>query len=204
LNNNKRYDASLIQILIELVQSKKPQDVQQLINLVKEKTHLAEQEIIDHIIRLQSKGKITLKESPKSVPQELSRYLKTKEANWYWITLILATTTTITVFTIPENAYPLVYIRYLLGTIFVIWLPGYSFIKASFPKTRAPFKASSRSLDTIERIALSIGVSLAIVPMVGFLLYYTPLGLRQTTIVLSLLALTTIFATIGIIREQRL
>jgi len=201
LNNNQEEDALLTQTIIQLIKTKKPQNVQQLLSLVNEKTSIPETKIIEHIIQLQSKGKISLKEPPTPIPQKLGAYLKTKEAYWYWITLILATTTTITVFTIPENAYPIVYIRYLLGTIFVVWLPGYSFVKALFPK-EPPLKTSSKSLNSIERIALSIGVSLALAPIVGLLLNYTPLGIRLTPIVLSLLALTAVFATVGIIREH--
>ena len=202
MNNNPRGDSSLTQTIIQLIENKKPQNVQQLLNLVKEKVAIPESKIIKHIVRLQSQGKITLKPWPTPPPPKLNMYLKTKEAYWYWITIILAATTTITVFTIPENAYPIVYIRYILGTLFVIWLPGYSFIKALFP-TEPPLKTSSKSLDSIERLALSIGMSLALVPIIGLLLNYTPWGIRLTPIVLSLLALTAVFATAGIIREHQ-
>jgi hypothetical protein len=203
LHAEKNKDNSILtQTIIQLTKNKKPKDLQQLVNLVKEKTVIPETKIIKHIIRLQRQGKITLKPLPTPPPQKLSIYLKTKEAYWYWITLILAATTTIITFTIPENAYPIVYIRYLLGTVFVVWLPGYSFIKALFP-TEPPFKTSAKGLDSIERLALSIGTSLALVPIIGLLLNYTPWGIRLTPIVLSLLVLTTIFATVGIIREHK-
>jgi len=202
LNNDLRGESSLTQIIIQFVENKKPQNVQQLISLVKERTSIPESEIVEHILRLQSQGKITLEPLPTPIPEKISVYLKTKEASWYWATVILAITTTITVFTVPEDAYPIVYIRYLLGTLFVIWLPGYSFIKALFP-TEPPFKTSSKSLDSIERLALSIGMSIALVPIIGLLLNYTPWGIRQTPIVLSLLVATSIFATAGIIREHR-
>jgi uncharacterized membrane protein len=91
----------------------------------------------------------------------------------------------------------------VLGAVFVLWLPGYAFIKALFPE-QLPVKTSDKDLDTIERIALSVGMSLALVPMVGLLLNYTPWGIRLTPIVLSLLALTTIFATAGVIRERQI
>jgi uncharacterized membrane protein len=90
----------------------------------------------------------------------------------------------------------------VLGSIFVLWLPGYTFIKALFP-VEPPLKTSKESLDTIERIALSLGMSLALVPIVGLLLNYTPWGIRLTPIVLSLLALTLIFATAAVIREYQ-
>jgi len=73
--------------------------------------------------------------------------------------------TTATVFTISENASLIVYARYLLGSIFVLLLPGYTFIKALFP---------TKELDEIERMALSIGMSLALVPITGLLLHHTP------------------------------
>jgi uncharacterized membrane protein len=103
-----------------------------------------------------------------------------------------------------------VYLRYVLGAVFVLWLPGYAFIKALFPQNLPFAKAlarlsdtSEKELDAIERIALSLGMSIALVPIVGLLLNYTPWGIRLTPIVLSLLALTTILSTAGIIREHQ-
>ena len=116
--------------------------------------------------------------------------------------MILIMATTITIFTIPENAYPLVYIRYVLGAIFVLWLPGRSFIRALFPEEIQTSK-NKKPIDPIEHVALSIGMSLALVPIVGLILNYTPWGIRLTPIVLSLLSLTIIFATAAIIREHQ-
>ena len=194
MNKNQRNDAELTQIIIKLIQNEKPQDVQQLVKIVEEKISIPEPKIIEHIIQLQTQGKISLKDLPASVSQKLGTYLKTKEAYWYWITLVLITTTTITVFTISENAYPIIYARYALGAIFVLFLPGYSLIKALFP---------TKEIDSIERISLSIGMSLALVSITGLILNYTPWGIRTAPITLSLLALTIVFATAGIIREHQ-
>jgi uncharacterized membrane protein len=98
------------------------------------------------------------------------------------------------VFTIPEEVFPIVYARYILGSLFVLFLPGYSLIKALFP---------TKELDNIERLALSIGMSLALVPIAGLLLNYTPWGIRTTPVTLSLLALTTTLATAALIREHQ-
>ena len=108
--------------------------------------------------------------------------------------MVLALATTISVFTISENSYPLIYIRYILGSIFILILPGYSLIKTLFP---------TREIDDIERTALSIGTSLAIVPLVGLLLNYTSWGIRLTPITLSILLLTALLAITGIIREHQ-
>jgi uncharacterized membrane protein len=121
--------------------------------------------------------------------------------------MALTVVTAIVAFTVLEDAFPLVYLRNVLGTTFILWLPGYAFIKALFPQ-KLPFAkalahsldASEKGLDAIERIALSMGMSIALVPIVGLLLNYTPWGIRLTPIILSLLALKRARA---IIREHQ-
>jgi uncharacterized membrane protein len=60
---------------------------------------------------------------------------------------------------------------------------------------------NSENIDTIERLALSFGMSLALAPITGLILNYTPWGIRLTPVTLSLLALTVVFATAAVIRE---
>jgi hypothetical protein len=188
--------------IIQIAKEKKPENVKQLIKLTQEKFPLPEKQILNRILYLQEKEKISLKPHQTLTPQKLTTYLRSSQASWYWITIILASTTTLLVFTIPENAFPLVYARYILGSIFVLWLPGYTFIKALFP-TKVPIQTSSENLDKIERVALSVGMSIALVPITGLLLNYTPWGIRLTPITISLLALTFTFATAAIIREHQ-
>jgi len=192
----------LTEAIIQIIKEKKPQSAHQLTSLVQEKFPLPEKEIIKIIIALQEQGKINLITVSNPPPHALSAYLKTKQALWYWATVITALMTAIIVFTVPENAYPICYIRNIFGTIFVLWLPGYTFIKALFP-VAVPMKTSSENLNKIERVALSLGMSLALVPIVGLILNYTPWGIRLTPITLSLFALTLVFATAAVIREHQ-
>ena len=106
------------------------------------------------------------------------------------------------VFTVPEGLYPMVYLRYFLGSGFILWLPGYSLVKALFP-TELPVKTTDKTLESIERAVLSIGLSLALVPMVGLVLNYTPWGITLEPVTLSLAALTASVATIAVIREYQ-
>ncbi|HAR36998.1 MAG TPA: hypothetical protein DCR87_08925, partial [Acidobacteria bacterium] len=52
----------------------------------------------------------------------------------------------------------------------ILFLPGYCFIAALFPR--------DRDFDLIERIIVSIGLSLVIVPLIGLGLNFTPWGIR--------------------------
>jgi len=201
----------LDRLIIQIVESTNPENVQQLINLAQTISRRSKQEILGRILYLEQKERIRLKPPQTLTPEEFTSYLGSTQARWYWLTMALTIVTALVVFTVPEDAFPLIYLRYVLGSIFVLWLPGYAFIKALFPQN-LPFAhalarsldTSEKNLDTIERIALSLGMSLALVPMVGLLLNYTPWGIRLTPIVLSLLALTTIFATAAIIREYQI
>ena len=188
------------QYIIHLLKTEKPDSVEQLAKRVQEKYTLSEQEITKLLIKLENEGKIHLRRRDTTIPSSLAKYIFSTRPSWYWITVTLAAATSISVFTIPENEYPLVYVRYVLGAIFVLWLPGYTFIKALFP-SKVPIKTSSENLDTIERFALSAGMSLALVPIIGLILNYTPWGIRLTPITISLLALTLAFATVAVVRE---
>jgi uncharacterized membrane protein len=48
-----------------------------------------------------------------------------------------------------------------------------------------------------------MGMSLALVPITGLILNYTPWGIRTTPITFSILTLTIIFATAAIIMEHQ-
>jgi uncharacterized membrane protein len=136
-------------------------------------------------------------------PQNLGEYMLSERAFWFWATVLLAVATAITVAAVTEDSYlPLICLRYVLGLVFILFLPGYTFIKALFP-TQAPVKTSSESSDAIERIALSFGMSLALVSIVGLLINYTPWGIRPTPITLSLLAMTVAFALAALSRNYQ-
>jgi uncharacterized membrane protein len=91
----------------------------------------------------------------------------------------------------PLNETP---VRALLGFILVLFAPGYVFISALFPQ--------QNELDVIERLALSIGLSICIVVFIGLGLNYTPWGIRLGPILLSICGFTLIFAAISAYRRS--
>ncbi len=65
-------------------------------------------------------------------------------------------------------------VRQVLGLVFVLFLPGYAATAALFPE--------NEQIDGIERVALSFGLSIAIVPLIGLALNFTPWGIRLNPI----------------------
>jgi uncharacterized membrane protein len=87
-------------------------------------------------------------------------------------------------------------IRTALGLPMVLFLPGYALIAALFP--------AKDDLDGIERFALSFGLSIAVVPLIGLALNYTPWGIRLYPILISLSAFTIIMCVIAVFRRNSL
>ncbi|MDI3475604.1 MAG: hypothetical protein PWQ79_2310 [Thermococcaceae archaeon] len=91
--------------------------------------------------------------------------------------------------------YPESLLRKVLGLAFVLFFPGYVFVTALFPE--------KKELDNLERLALSFGLSIAIVPLIGLALNYTPWGIRLTPILVSLTVFNLIFALLAIYRREK-
>lgn len=189
-------------IILDTVEKEKPENVEHLIQLLKLKLSIPESAIIDEVIRLQTEGRLVLKKPLKPIPRDFASYLKTRNAGWYWMTILLTAAATIAAYTVPADVFPLAYARNILGTVLVIFLPGYGLTKALFPST-PPLKTSSATLDGLEILIISVGLSMALVPMVGLMLGYTTWGLNQITSVSSLFVLTIVLATIAVVRQHQ-
>jgi len=190
------------QIVLRVINEQNPQTVKQLVAILKDDLDLEEDKILDLVLKLQAEGKIRLtNKSLKS--RDVISYLRAGESFWYWIVIAAEMLTTIMVFAISELSYPWFYVRNFLGVLFVLFLPGYAFTRVFFPLNMTN-KSSTIVLKRIWRIALSIGMSLALVPLIGLFLYYSPLGLDLTTIMLALFAITLIFASVALAREYQL
>jgi uncharacterized membrane protein len=87
-------------------------------------------------------------------------------------------------------------LRIPLGLAMVLFVPGYSLIAALFPR--------KSDLDGIERTALSFGLSIAVVPLIGLALNYTPWGIRLTPVVISLAIFTVLMAAAAYLRRSNL
>ena len=194
---NQHGSSNLDKLIIKTLRDEQPKTVTQLIKLVQLKNNMPEQEIVERVLLLQDQGKIVLKDQlPLSFT--LKDYILSVHAYWYLlIVAVMAVTATLILANLertPIIGGIILYARYLLASVFVLFLPGYSFIKVLFPV---------KEIDIMERIALSIGMSLAIVPINALILNYTPWGISTIPITLSLLGLTLALSTAAVVREHQ-
>lgn len=97
----------------------------------------------------------------------------------FWVPL-LTSCASVTLITISSGFG--IYLRVLLGSLLVLFLPGYSLLEAIYSKRNLP--------EGLTTLVLSIGLSLAIDSLVTLFLNYTPFGIRLIPVSISLLGFT--------------
>jgi uncharacterized membrane protein len=114
-----------------------------------------------------------------------------KHTQWYWIIILIEASLGILLL-LPEIA-PFLWIRYVLGAIFVLYIPGYAIVRTLYAR---------KPLGFIERNVLSIGLSLAVVPLIGFILDFTPWRIGLTAIFSTLIMVTTAVCTLALYQQM--
>ena len=121
-------------------------------------------------------------------------------------------------------------LRVPLGLAFVLFVPGYAFIAALFPEAgesptderdpavdggsgtdesatlfaSVPTVGDREGIDGIERVALSFGLSIAITPLLGLVLNFTPWGIRLVPIMLTVSGFTVAATAVAVARRREL
>lgn len=85
-------------------------------------------------------------------------------------------------------------LRAIVGFPFVLFLPGYTLLTVLFPK--------KDELDGIERVALSIGLSICVVVFIGLGLNFTPWGIRLGPILIAMAAFMLIMTALAALQHS--
>ena len=96
-----------------------------------------------------------------------------------------------TIILFPSNV-----LRIILGLPFLLFFPGYTLVAALFIK--------KEGMGGIERVALSFGLSIAVVPIIGLILNYTPWGIRLEPALYSITLFIFITSAIAWLRRRQL
>jgi Predicted membrane protein len=164
--------------------------VNQLVEVVSREAGLPRSWVAYEVYLMWKRGELNIEHEPL---ENAVMFLASVDGVWYWVTLAIALASLAVVMLVKGG--PLMPIRYLLGAVSVLFMPGYSIVEALYPR--------GDELAPLERLALSIGLSLAVVPLVGLILNYTPWGIRLIPIVVSNTALTIALLTVAALRKAR-
>jgi hypothetical protein len=163
---------------------KHPATVQELAQILVAGDILSEEDFVKVVKEMTADGSMVLQEPVHEIESPWDYLLTPSLSVWLWVTLGI-TILAVTAVLLTPDIFPVVVIRWLLGSILVLFLPGYALLQLLFPKPS--------EMDSLERFALEIGLSLALVPLIGLVLNYTPWGIRFIPTTMSLSAFTIIF-----------
>jgi hypothetical protein len=125
-------------------------------------------------------------------PRSFIEYLFSFYSSWFWLIVVGLVLLVLTIYVFPQVA-PFTWIRIGLGFLSSLYLPGFAFIETLYPQRT--------DLEELERFALGVGLSLALTPLIGFVLNYTPWGIRLDPITISISILTLLFGLTGVYRK---
>ena len=87
-------------------------------------------------------------------------------------------------------------LRIILGLPFLLFIPGYALVMTLSPR--------SEGMGGIERVALSFGLSIAIVPLIGLILNFTWWGITLESTLYSIASFIFVMSIIAEVRRKRL
>ena len=108
--------------------------------------------------------------------------------------IVLFTVLTMAIVYVVPGDSPFFILRYVLGFLFVAFLPGYCLVSILF--------AGGNKRDLIEELVLSVALSFGIVGIIGLFLGLSPIGINFTSITVSLSVIVLILAVVAFIRKR--
>ena len=165
-------------------------------------------EVASAVSRVQSERGVSFEESARGLyraaeegrillvdprpPTSFLGYLASGYSAWFWAVVGFLGVMVASIYVIPQ-VYPFSYVRIVAGGVFTLYVPGFALIEALYPM--------KDDLERLERLGLSLGLSLALVPLIGLVLNYTPWGIRLDPILVSLMLFTLALGVGGVYRK---
>ncbi len=106
------------------------------------------------------------------------------------LTILIACVALLLTLFVPDNSA----LRAVFGVPFVLFVPGYAITAAAFPNA---------SLRELERLLLSLGLSLAAIIVGSLLLYWMPSGLNTYSWAALLFVITIVASLIALVHRIR-
>lgn len=149
---------------------------------------ISRDDAVSAVVGLQRERRVALQEEAPYAG--ILAYARSPLSLWYWASLAAVAAA---IALVSVTAGVLLDLRYVFGGALVLVIPGYAVVEALYPKPE---------LDGLTRLALSIGMSLALVPLVALVLNYTPLGVRLLPVTLSLAGVSVLMLTAALARRH--
>jgi len=185
-------EASIRILIANVLSSEHPETVGELASRVLASGRIEEDDFVGVLKSMIAEEELILGPPSYEIETFLDYLFSFGVSMWFWVALAL-TAISLVVVTLAPDALPLNVIRLLVGSVFILSVPGYSLTQLFFPETL--------ELKSIERYVLAVGLSIALVMLTGLGLNFTPLGIRLFPIIISLSVFTALFSIGGAFRQ---
>jgi len=178
--------------VLEIVRTRKFRKVRDILVIARQwDPSLTVEQVKEAFESLQDDGKLSLE--PALQGSFLSHITKNLDfiALPLWLSLSAIALTVIVAYVLP-TINDLLYLRIVSGAATVLFIPGYGLIALLFPR---------RDLTKMERIMLSILISLALVPVLWLSLSNSPLGAGLDSTVLAMSVTGALLVLFGAYRQ---
>ena len=183
-----------LRVLVEnIIRTERPETVGDLVRLVKERRRNASwMDVVRTVEALRDEGWLEMELPALGIESFSDYFFLWSENVWFYLVLAASLATFLAVYVLPQTL-PFIVVRWFFGTVYVLYLPGYALLQALFP--------GGLGSDGVLRFALSVGLSVAVAPLIGLLLNYTPWGIRLDPIVVGLSLFTLAMSFLGLYRR---
>lgn len=191
----KKHDSSLIQeFILKAMTNHDLKNIDELAQIVKSKFDISELESLELILNLEKQGKIRFSQITTS-SLNFKRYVLSSDSYWYWAGIVSSLITVLLVLFVPENNFFGLVPRSIFGLFFLLFFPGYSFLKLFL---------LDKEISVMTQIVFSLGMSLVIVPVVGFFMASLQFGLEIVPMLYFFVAINFITSTLGLLRGYQI
>ena len=114
---------------------------------------------------------------------------------WFWLVIALTSSATVLTFLQFEEGSMLSVVKILLCSFYLLFIPGYSVLRASF---------STSEIGKLEQFVFSLITSISIIITVELVLSYVSLTITAFSLTLSIAGITMISQIIALLKEQSL
>jgi hypothetical protein len=183
-------------MIIELLHKDRSMKVRDVVDILHSVDNsLAIEDIYNAVEILKQENLVVTRYRPFQNQYSFSGYIIRNYASLpFWSVVAVTALTLVSIYLIPSSA-PWSAVRIIVGGIFTLIMPGFSILQLIFP---------AKNISNLERFVLSLGLSLALLPLIGLVFAYTPFGIRLLPLVIFLSLLCISISTIGAYRKYRL
>ena len=178
--------------IIEITKLKKPSTGAELVELITEEFNISRELAIKYVLDLEDKRKILFIEQEGRRPEDIKEFLVSSKVYWYYLVMLVSVFMFFSSFISSPKTMLSLYFTYLVGTFFVLFIPGYCITRILY---------SGIEVSRLKFIVFSIGISVSMASIIGVIMNYTPWGINKIPIVIMEFFIITFLSSYAVYKE---